>query len=54
MPKRKLTESQVREIRKNPRGLSYPQLAKRYGVHRNTIVLARSGATWGEIDVKRA
>lgn len=49
MPKRKLTAEQVKVIRKNEEGLSYPKLAKKYGVHRNTIVLARSGATWGKI-----
>jgi transposase len=49
MPRIKLTQDQVREIRKNREGLSYPKLAKKYGVHRNTIVLARSGATWGKI-----
>lgn len=55
MPKRKLTAEQVREIRENPKGLSYPQLAKRYSVHRNTVVLARTGATWGRVnDVKKA
>ena len=49
MPKRKLTEAQVKAIRANRNGLTYPQLAKKYGVHRNTIALARSGATWAKV-----
>jgi transposase len=49
MPKRKLTAEQVKAIRSNRNGLTYPQLAKKYGVHRNTIALARSGATWAKV-----
>jgi transposase len=46
MPKRKLTAEQVRAIRENRDGLSYPKLAKKYGVHRNTIVLIVQKVTW--------
>ncbi len=49
MPKRKLTADQVKAIRNNRNGLTYRQLAQKYGVHRNTIALARSGATWGKV-----
>lgn len=49
MPKRKLTAEQVKAIRINRNGLTYPQLAEKYGVHRNTVVLAKSGVTWGKI-----
>lgn len=46
MPKKKLTEEQVKSIRQNKQGLSYPKLAEKYNVHRNTIVLAKYGLTW--------
>lgn len=49
MPKRRLNEQQVREIRNNRNGLSYPELARKYGVHRNTIALVRSGETWSKV-----
>jgi transposase len=49
MPKRKLTAEQVRAIRENRNGLSYPKLAKKYGVHRNTIVFAVKGVTWSKV-----
>ena len=48
MPKKKLTEDLVKEIRQNKQGLSYPKLAEKYNVHRNTVVLAKYGLTWSK------
>lgn len=52
MPTKKLTEDDVRAIRKNRYGLSMPQWAKKLGVHRNTIALVRQGATWSKVNEK--
>ena len=48
MPKKKLTAEQVQDIRQNKQGLSYPKLAEKYNVHRNTVVLAKYGITWSK------
>jgi len=44
MPKIKVTEQQVREIRANREGLSDTKRAKKYGIHRNTVWLIRNYA----------
>ena len=43
MPRIKLTDDQVREIRLNPRGLPDRKQAEKFKVHRNTIWLIRNG-----------
>lgn len=43
----KLTEAEVRDIRKLFGQMTHAQIAKRYGVSRSTISLISSGATWG-------
>jgi len=42
MPKVKVTEQQVREIRVNREGLSDAKRAEKYGIHRNTVWLIRN------------
>lgn len=44
MPKIKVTEQQVREIRANREGLSDTKRAEKYGIHRNTVWLIRNYA----------
>ena len=44
--KTKLTNSDVEQIRINRHGLTYKQLAEKYGVHVNTIYKASKGITW--------
>lgn len=43
MPRIKLTDDQVREIRSNPRGLPDYKQAEKFNVHRNTVWLIRNG-----------
>lgn len=44
MPKIKVTEQQVREIRANREGMSDKKRAEQYGIHRNTVWLIRNHA----------
>ena len=46
LPQAKLTEDDVREIRRNPRGLTAKQLAGKHGVHFRTIEKIRYYETW--------
>ena len=47
----KLTEDQVRDIRRRIRGgESNPDIAKIYGVARNTVSQIRTGASWSHIE----
>lgn len=45
--RRILTDVQVREIRSSP--LNTTQLGKKFGVHRTTVIKARSGVNWSSI-----
>ena len=48
-PGHKLTEAQVREIRRNVRGLTAKQLAAQYGVHFNLINRIRWFELWRHV-----
>lgn len=46
----KLTEDDVREIRRNVEGLTQPERARRYGVSKQTIQQAVSRRTWRHVE----
>lgn len=49
LPQTKLTVERVREIKRNPRGLTARQLAEQENVHYRTIEKIRHGQTWSHV-----
>lgn len=49
LPHSRLTDDDVREIRKNREGLTLRQLAARYGVHHRTVERVHYFETWRHV-----
>ena len=49
VPSSKLTEDNIRELKRNFRKLSARAWGRKFGVHHNTIMSAIRGETWGHV-----
>ena len=50
LPQARLTPALVRWIRKNPRGMTYKQMAAELGVHYRTVEKVAYYETWGHVE----